>query len=132
MSCKILTLTHAALCTLTPPAQPYYIGDDWSVKLQFNDASGNPLDLAGKSFRAAIKNQQGTVLMNRDSADSAQIEIIAPTTLGQIRLKIARTESVIAGIHNIDVVQVAADSSEQTWARGSFESAKRHTPTPLP
>jgi hypothetical protein len=129
--CLTADLTHAALCGT---AQPYYIGDDWSVKIQFNDSAGDPVDVAGMSFRGTIKDTAGTILLARDSADSAEIEILSPTTLGQIRVKINRTDTTVTrgSRHLLDVVRVAADASEQTWFVAYFEAQPRVTPTPLP
>lgn len=127
----MMDLRHAALETLG--AQPYYIGDDWSVVVYFEDGAG-AVDLTGMSFRSTVKDVEGTTLLSLDSADSSEIEILNQTTnTGKIRLYIKRTDTVAEGSrHLIDIVRVEADSSEQTWALGFFEARARVTPTPLP
>lgn len=126
----MIDLSHATL--LAADAMPYYIGDDWSIIFAFT-ASGSPIDVAGYTFHATIRDTTGAILLARVSTDSAEIELLSPTTLGKIRVRIARTESVAEGSrHRIDIVRVDGSSGEQTWAFGLFESQARITPTPLP
>ena len=129
MSIRI-DLTHPAL--IIAQAQPYYIGDDWSIKIQFTDENGDAVDITGKSFYSTIKQTDGTLLLLRESSDSSELELVDAAN-GIIRVYIKRTENTIpAGKHRFDVVQVAADSSESTWAIGPFEARARVTDTPLP
>lgn len=121
--CRKLDLTHRGLCAIK--GHPYYAGDDWSVVIEFADSAGDPLSLDGLSFKATIKNASTEML--RSSADSSQIEILE----GGIRLRIGRAEALPASpggtIYNIDIVRVAADLTEQTWAIGKLEAVSRVT-----